>query len=72
MCLLECFDRGVAAARVQGDQRIAVLALPSQLDGDVVAECAPMRRPALRCVAVAVTGAGGGRGYNDEAQNFNQ
>jgi hypothetical protein len=55
----------VAAARVQGDQRIAALVVPFERHADVVTLLPQQRGQAQRGVAVAVAHAGAG-GRDDE------
>ena len=68
MRLLPGGDRGVAAARVQRDERVGARAAPLGVDADAMAEGAQVRGPAQRGVAVAVPRARRGGRYNADLQ----
>ena len=69
--LPEPHDRAVAAARVQGDQRVARLALPLRDDAHAVACAAQQRCPAQRRMAVAAARACGRGSHDDDALHIN-
>ena len=57
--------RRATMARVQGDHRVLIAAVPIDFHIDFVAQCAQMRGPAHSGVAIPMQGAGFGRRYND-------